>query len=68
MRRFTLQEVCTLPVLKQGHTDNLVYQGTNKRVWISRMTVEDGQPYDNQITVEKLVNGVWAIKEQYQAK
>jgi hypothetical protein len=68
MRKFSLSEICKMPTIQQGHFDNLVYQSETKRVWISRMTVEDGQPYNNQVTVEKLVDGNWVIKEQYEAK
>jgi hypothetical protein len=38
------------------------------RIWLSRMTKEDGMPYDNQVTVEVLENGNWKEVDQYQAK
>jgi len=66
MRKFSLKEICSMPVLKQGHFDNLVYESTTKRVWLSRMTIEDGMPFNNQVTIETLVQGKWEIKEQYQ--
>lgn len=68
MRRFTLKEICAMPTLRSGHFDNLVFESENKRVWISRMTVEDGMEYNNQVTVEKLVDTGWEIKDQYEAK
>ena len=55
-----------MPTIKSGHFDNLVYESETKRVWISRMTTQDGQPYDNQVTIEKLIDGKWSITEQYQ--
>lgn len=67
MRRFSLRDLITMPTLEQGHFDNLKVQTDTKRVWLSRMTVADGMPYDNQVTVEKLVDGNWIVKEQYQA-
>jgi hypothetical protein len=67
MRRFSLRDLCTLPTIQVGHTDNLKIETQNKRIWISRMTVEDGMPYNNQVTVEKLNNGEWTILEQYEA-
>ncbi len=49
----------------------------SKRVWLSRMTIEDGQPYNNQVTIEHLTDTPystkisfprWEITEQYEAK
>jgi hypothetical protein len=68
MRRFSLTDLITMPTLEQGHFDNLKVQTETKKVWLSRMTVADGMPYDNQVTVEKLVDGNWIVKEQYQAR
>jgi hypothetical protein len=67
MRRFSLIDLINMPTLEQGHFDNLKVKTDTKRVWLSRMTVADGAEYDNQVTVEKLVDGIWTIKEQYQA-
>jgi hypothetical protein len=32
---------------------------------LSRCTVEDGEPYNDKITVEKLRNGRWIAVEEY---
>ena len=38
------------------------------KVWLSRMTVDDGMPYNNMVIVEKLINGKWETIEEYQAE
>lgn len=67
---FTLNELEALPTLSQGHTDNLKYEDLDVgvRVWLSRCGVEDGEPYPNKVTVERLVDGRWEAVEQYEAK
>jgi hypothetical protein len=77
-RNYTLAELEALPTISQGHTDDLKVEAydidkktkeitTGTRIWLSRMTKEDGMPYDNQVTVEKLKGGyVSATREQYQ--
>lgn len=49
----TLKELEAMPTLSVGQADDLKIETADTRVWLSRMTVEDGQPYDNQVTVEK---------------
>lgn len=66
----TLARCLTAPTIRQGQTDDLIYESQTKRVWRSRMTVADGMPYDDQITVE--VCGIagggrhaWTIQKQF---
>ncbi len=56
-RIYKLAELEALPTLSQGQTDDLKVESENKRVWLSRMTIEDGQPYNNMVTVEILKSG-----------
>lgn len=56
MKKFTLGELSSLPTIMQSQFDDLKIQLPTKRVWLSRMTVEDGQPYNNMVTVEKLTS------------
>lgn len=52
------------PVLEQGHTDNLVFDDGQHRVWVSRMTLAD---YDgdrraymaDRLTIERRGAGGW---------
>lgn len=61
MKRFTLTELETLPTLHTGHFDNLKIdqQSPRVRVWLSRLTVADGAPYNHQVTVEEYKNNNW---------
>ena len=68
MKRYTLRELQAMKTILQGHTDNLKIETDNTKVWLSRMTVEDGMPYNNMVTVEKLINGKWETIEEYQAE
>lgn len=66
--RYTLKQLKNKPTITVGHFDNLKVQGKDFRVWLSRCTVQDGEPYNNKVTVERLVNGCWVESETYQAR
>lgn len=72
MKKYTLKQLNAMPTLEQGHTDDLKLDELETRVWLSRMTIEDGQPYNNQVTIEqvKYSNGQpkWKTIKQYEAK
>lgn len=65
---FTFQAINRLPTIRQGQTDDLKFESTTQRVWLSRLTTEDGQPYDNQVTVERFNGESWETVEQYEAE
>lgn len=64
--KYTTKKLESMKTISEGHFDNLKIDTGETRVWLSRMTIEDGMPYNNQVTIEKLVNGCWVISEQYQ--
>ncbi len=66
--QYSLTELQRIPTIEQGHTDDLKVQSRYLRVWLSRMTVADGMPYDHQVTVERYVDGVWTMEDQYQPR
>lgn len=67
--KYSLSQLETLPTLHQGHSDDLKINTLTRRVWLSRLTVEDGMPYNNQVTVEVLTNeGSWMALETYEAR
>lgn len=66
MMRYTAEELEQMPTLFSGFTDDLKVETDTTRVWLSRTTVEDGEPYNNQITVEELRDGNWVTIEEYQ--
>lgn len=67
MKRYSLKELQAMPTIEQGHFDNLKVQTDTTKVWLSRCTVADGEPYNNKVTIEKLVRGAWTDVETYQA-
>ena len=69
MRKYTLRELEQLETISQGQTDNLKIKTEDTKVWLSRMIVEDGMPYNNMVTIEKLTkDGRWEIIEEYPAR
>jgi hypothetical protein len=67
-RRCTLRQLRAMKTISQGHMDNLKVDTGTTRVWLSRMTVEDGMPYNNGVTVEKMKRGVWEVVDEYRAR
>lgn len=68
MKRFTLKELERMPTVHEGHFDNVKFDDGKIKVSLSRMTVADGMPYDNQVTVEKLIKGKWKTVDEYKAR
>lgn len=68
-RDIPLKVLSNLPTLEQGHTDDLKYQNKMFKVWLSRMTVEDGMKYNNGVTVEYLnnIDYSWKVLYEYEA-
>lgn len=68
---YTLEELQALPTLAQGQTDNLKVEFASMgreidtRVWLARTGVEDGEPYDNRVSIEKLRDGAWVEVESF---
>lgn len=67
MGPYRLEQLRAMPTIHVGQYDDLKYRDADTKVWLSRLTVEDGQPYDNQVTVEKLIAGRWVTVDEYQA-
>ena len=65
--QFTLEELESLPTLCVSQADDLKINDGLWRVWLSRCTVEDGEPYNNKVTVEYCYNGCWVTEQMYQA-
>lgn len=65
--RYTLAELENLPTLSTGHTDNLKISEPGRKVWLARIGIADGMPYDHEVTVERLIDGVWTTTETYPA-
>lgn len=63
---YTANDLNDIETISQGHTDDLKVEEDNIRIWLSRMTVADGMPYDNQITIEMYMLNKWVIINQYE--
>ena len=68
MRQYSLQELQAKKTLATGQADDLKVETRTTRVWLSRCTVDDGEPYNNKVSVEKYQNGRWETIETYQAQ
>lgn len=67
-RKYKAKELERLPTITQGQTDDLKIEVKGKtKIWLSRMTVEDGMPYNNQITEERFdqKSGSWKTVREY---
>jgi len=64
--KYTAEYLRSLETISQGHTDNLKIDNGAKRVWLSRMTVEDGMPYNDGVIVERLIDGCWKTVAEYE--
>jgi hypothetical protein len=58
-------ELEAMPTISQGHTGNLKFDNGRVRIWLERVGVDDGMPYDNGVIIEHLRNGRWVTVEEY---
>lgn len=66
--KYSLQQLESLPSLCVAQADDLKIDTGTTRIWLSRCGTEDGEPYDNKVTVEQLIDGVWETTEEYEAQ
>lgn len=65
---YSLKELEDMKTIGVGQYDDLKIQTSKMRVWLSRMTVADGEKYNNKVTVERKKDGYWEKVREYQAK
>ena len=65
--RFSLEELESLKTISTGQADDLKINDGLWRVWLSRCTIDDGEPYNNKVTVEYCYNGCWLTEQEYPA-
>lgn len=46
-------------------SDDLLIDTGELRYWMSRMTEADGQPYNDAVTIERLMDGAWVTVLMY---
>lgn len=64
-RTWTAQTLKRRRTLAVGQTCNLKVDTGTTRIWLARTGVRDGEPYNNKVTIEKLVDGHWIIVDVY---
>lgn len=60
---FSLDYLESLPTIAQGQADDLKIDTGSMRVWLSRCTMADGEPFDNKVTIEHLKEGGFVIED-----
>lgn len=63
---YTADELNDMPTLAVGQTDDLKVDTGEERVWLARTGVDDGEPYNNRVSHETLVDGRWEDDGSYQ--
>ena len=66
--KLSLTYLESLPTLAVGPADDLKVEGPGYRIWLSRCTPIDGEPYNNKVTEERLINGRWVVTRTYPAR
>lgn len=64
----SLEDLEALPVLTQGQADDLLIESDSERVWLSRCSVEDGEPWNHKVTIERYIGRSWVEVEWWQAR
>ena len=63
----TCDELEVIDTLVVGQADDLKIDDEGFRVWLSRSDTYDGMPYDNAVTIEKLIDNRWIEVLMYEA-
>jgi hypothetical protein len=63
--RPTAEELRRYPVLSTGQVDDLHMELDGLRFWVSRCTMEDGEPCDDKVSIERLTPSGWITHDVY---
>jgi len=61
-------ELYNMPTLCVGQTDNLKIETPDTRVWLARTGVEDGEPFNNRVTIEAIIDRRWKVVAEFQGR
>ncbi len=61
----TAEELRGMPTLSTSQADDLKIETDRTRIWLSRCGIEDGEKFDNKITIEMIVDGNWETVMEY---
>ena len=68
MNRHTLAELEALQTLCVGQADDLKIEEPDRRVWLARTGIADGEPCDHKVTIEvRDHDGRWHEAVTYEA-
>ena len=65
MNKPTTSELQELETIVQGQASDLKVDEPDLRVWLSRMTVEDGEMWEHTVHVEERINDRWRLVLSY---
>lgn len=65
--QYSLSQLKRKRTISVGQADSLKIDDGKTRVWLARTGVADGEPYNNKVTIEKLIDGRWEIVDTYPA-
>lgn len=57
--RIAWNDLIDRPTLSQGQVDDLKIDTGQTRYWVSRCGIEDGEPFEKTVHVERLIDGRW---------
>lgn len=63
--RYTTDQLLEIDTIRSGHDADLKIDDGQIRVWLSRNSIKDGEPFDNTIYVERNSDGRWVLSECY---
>jgi len=63
IKMHTVQELEAFPTISRAQCDDLKIETPTERVWLSRMTPDDGEIF--QIHHESLIDGRWVVTSEY---
>lgn len=62
---YNARDLDELPTLTMGQADSLKINDDDIRVWLSRCGTESGEPYNDKISIEARINGIWHTVIEY---
>lgn len=65
MERLTTRELDAMPTLSKGWCGDLKVDDGKTRVWLYRVGLADGAPFENTVQVERLHDGRWETSVFY---
>ena len=63
--KLTTKNLLDMDTLVQTNFADLKVDDDNRRVWLSRLTKADGEPFDNTVYIEQYSYGKWKVTGFY---